>query len=216
MIGIVTGMVEEADQIFGGHGRAEADRNFYHRPAKDGVHIACFGIGKVNAAMAASFLLTQGCTLLLSGGVAGRLSNRSGDVFWIREAVQHDFGALRPEGLARFRAGSLPFGRPSLRAFTAMDDPGMGLPQARIATGDVFVECRDQSLQLADATDADLVDMETAAIAQVADRMGMPWGAIRAISDEADDSGVTNFQKNVARAAANAARQIERLVRILG
>lgn len=215
MIGIVTGMIEEADMLFGSQGRADPARNHYYRAVSDNVRVACFGIGKVNAAMAAAMLVQEGCQMLFSAGVAGRLSKRAGEVFWISEAVQHDYGALRPDGIARFRAGALPFGRPSILAFTAMPDPGLDLPKARIATGDVFVECPDQSLRLANDVEADLVDMETAAIAQVAERMGRPWGGIRAVSDEADDSGVVRFQENVARAAANAARQVERLVRLL-
>ena len=41
------------------------------------------------------------------------------------------------------------------------------------------------------------VDMETAAVAQVAVSYGLPWVAIRAISDQADDSQAVDYRRLV-------------------
>ena len=59
--------------------------------------------------------------------------------------------------------------------FRALDLPHCPLPRARIATGDAFVECPDHAALMATQLDAALVDMETAAVAQVAERFGLPW-----------------------------------------
>jgi adenosylhomocysteine nucleosidase len=56
-------------------------------------------------------------------------------------------------------------------------------------SGDQIVtssEIRDALLR--DFPDAVCVDMETAAIAQVAQQNGLPWGAVRVTSDSADET----------------------------
>ena len=45
------------------------------------------------------------------------------------------------------------------------------------------------------------VDMETAAIAQVCEAFGVPFIAVRSITDTAKHAGTENFEKNVKEAA---------------
>ena len=52
------------------------------------------------------------------------------------------------------------------------------------------------------------VDMETAAAAHTARAFGVPFIALRAITDGADESGADDFEKNCARASAVAARAV--------
>ena len=59
---------------------------------------------------------------------------------------------------------------------------------------------------------ATLVDMEVGAVAQVAARLGKPWAAVKAVTDDADDASGHDFQSNLARAAHAAAREIEKLI----
>ena len=58
---------------------------------------------------------------------------------------------------------------------------------------------------MATQLDAALVDMETAAVAQVAERFGLPWAAIKATTDEANGESAGDFSANLARAARRAA-----------
>lgn len=213
-VGLITGLMEEAAQFRPRDGKQVPDTPYYLRE-DDRFAILCAGVGKVNAAMAATVLVARGCNLLVSMGSAGRLRPGSSGVFWVSEAIQHDYGARRPGGFATFTAGTLPLGTASVRPFKAIKDPGLHLPEARILTGDRFVEQLDAALRLAERFDADLIDMETGAIAQVAAAHDIGWAGIRAVSDEADEQSAGNFKKNLDRAARTAAREASRLVDIL-
>lgn len=90
---------------------------------------------------------------------------------------------------------------PRVEPYTAIADPASGLPHARVASGDAFIECPDHARFLNEGLSADVVEMETAAAAQVAARFGVGWVGIRAISDEANGESVGDFQANLRRAA---------------
>ncbi len=71
-------------------------------------------------------------------------------------------------------------------------------------------------LRLARAFQGDCVaDMETAAAARVARRAGVPWAALRAVTDGATEGGILEFRRNFAlqagRAAATLPGLLERL-----
>src|SRR3546814_14647585 len=92
-----------------------------------------------------------------------------------------------------------------------MADRGVSLPDSRIASGDSFAACPDAASYLA-ALGATLVDMEVGAVAQVAARLGKPWAAIKAVTDEANNHSAGDFHANLVRAARAAAGEIERLL----
>jgi adenosylhomocysteine nucleosidase len=92
-----------------------------------------------------------------------------------------------------------------------MPDPDLGLPHARIASGDAFVEDPALAARLV-AMGCDLVDMEVAAVAQVAQMLGLPWAAVKAPTDGADGASAGDFNANLKAAAARAARAVEALV----
>ena len=171
--------------------------------------IAISGLGKVNAALAAG-MLGGDADLLLMSGTCGSLGAAPG-AYWLAEAVQHDYGANEPGRFRRYRAGEWPIGEAGEAHFAAMPDPGLGLPHARIASGDSFVACPDAAADLK-SLGATLVDMEVGAVAQAAARLGKPWAAIKAVTDEANGASADDFHGNLARAAHSAGREIERLV----
>ena len=86
------------------------------------------------------------------------------------------------------------------------------MPQARIITGDSFVECPDHSLRLREGLSGDLVDMETGALAQVARRLNLPWAGIKATTDDANGESVGDFQPNLLLAARRAAEEAEKAI----
>lgn len=216
-IGIITGVEEEADAFLPGqHERLEQHGHLSVRFVTHAGHevaICCCGVGKVHAAIAATMLAAvHRAEMLMIIGTAGKLSDKAGDCFLIHEAVQGDYGAQRPEGFTHYTAGSWPIGPASVEAFLARPLPDIGLPMARIVTGDAFVECPDHSLRLREGLGGDLVDMETGALAQVAKRLGLPWAAIKATTDEANGESVGDFQANLLRAARRAAEAAERSI----
>ena len=217
-IAIITGVQEEAD--------AFAPDETTHRTTHSGfdvrhvslgrrsVLVACSGVGKVNAATAASLLAhVHDAQLLMVIGTAGKIDDHAGDCFYIHEAVQNDYGARRPGGFAHYRGGSWPIGPADTRPFRALDLPDCPLPRARIATGDAFIECPDHARDMAAQLGATLVDMETAAVAQAAERLGLPWIAIKATTDDANGESAGDFSANLARAAKRAADAAEAVIR---
>lgn len=178
--------------------------------------LTCAGIGKVAAATAAATLfLGHGVERLLVIGTAGSLGAAGRGPFLITEAVQADFGAMRDERLTHYTAGCWPIGPARVEAFRAMDLPDLGLPHARIATSDLFVECGIHAARVRDALGATLVDMETAAVAQAAALLGISWVAIKATTDDADGASAGDFTANLAASARAAAEAAERLIAAL-
>lgn len=211
---ILAALPEEADALLPGAG-APVDGPFAARRFDRYGHrltIATCGLGKVNAALCAG-VLGVGADLLLMTGTCGSLGAPP-RAYWIIQALQHDYGANQPGLFRRYRAGEWPMGDPGEAHFAAMTDPGLGLPHARIASGDSFVACPKAAADLA-ALGAMLVDMEVGAVAQVAARLGKPWAAIKAVTDEANGDSAGDFHANLVRAAHTAGREIERLVAMI-
>lgn len=211
---ILAALLEEADALFAGAGEPVAGPFVARRFDGSGhrLTIATCGLGKVNAALCAG-VLGADADLLLMTGTCGSLGAAPG-AYWIAEALQHDYGANQPGLFRRYRAGEWPIGEAGEAHFRGMADPGLGLPHARIASGDSFVACPDAAADLA-ALGATLVDMEVGAVAQVAARLGKPWGAIKAVTDEANGDSAGDFHANLVRAAGAAGREIERLVAMI-
>lgn len=211
---ILAALAEEADALFPNSGTSDpAPIPLRHLTAHGhAITIATCGLGKVNAALATG-LLGPAADLILMTGTCGALGAAPG-AYWIAEALQHDYGAAHPGAFRRYRAGDWPMGEAGAAHFAAMPDPGLGLPHARIASGDSFIACPDAAADLA-SLGATLVDMEVGAVAQAAARLGKPWAAIKAVTDDANDASGGDFQANLVRAARTAAMAVERLVVLL-
>lgn len=213
---ILAALPEEGDALFPGSGRRDGGAFAVRRLAAHGhdIAIACCGLGKVNAALCAG-MLGAGADLFLMSGTCGALGGAAPGAYWLAEAVQHDYGAAHPGVFRRYRAGEWPMGDAGETHFTALPDPGLGLPHARIASGDSFVACPDAAADLASGVGAVLVDMEVGALAQVATRLGKPWAAVKAVTDDANGESGGDFHANLGRAACAAAREVERLVALV-
>ena len=180
------------------------------------IYMVCAGIGKVAAATGATMLHAAfGVELLMVIGTAAKIGELDGSVFNITEAVQGDFGAQRADGLTHYTAGSWPLGEAVVQAFDALEVPGLDLPKARVATSDLFIEHAPHAAALADRLGVHLIDMETAAVAQTAAILGLPWLAIKATTDAADESSAASFTDNLHAAAAASARAAERALALL-
>lgn len=215
-VGVIAGVDAEAAALFPGQSaNVEALHGFMVRQvqfADRNIAITCSGIGKVNAAMAAMMLVEHyHADLLIVVGTAGKLNGRDGACFQIVEAVQGDYGASRADGFVHYRAGAWPIGEAHAEPFYAAIMPETGLPKVRVITSDCFMESAEHGERLYKALSGDIVDMETAAVAQAAARMDIPWAAIKAVSDDANGNSAGDFQanlKHVARVAAEAAQRM--------
>jgi adenosylhomocysteine nucleosidase len=182
------------------------------------VVLARMAMGKVNAAMAVQALidLFDAAPLILSG-TAGAVAPEIevGDVVIGTRVIPHDAGVYLSEGFKFCGVmASDGQGRPGwVRAFQA--DPHLvqaalstgedllwprgarkRIPAVRvgtIVTGDQVIFSQAKKEWLHRTFEALAVEMEGAAVAQVAAANGRPWLVVRAISDQADASTGFDF-----------------------
>ena len=224
-IAIISGVQDEADAFLPDHPVARVDsplgtiRQLDHRGKK--VSILCSGIGKVHAGAAALYMHSQfRPDLFLVIGTAGHVSALAGDCFYLGESLQADYGTLERfgdhGGFIHYNAGAWPIGPSDWQPFAAHPMPeALALPSARIATADCFVKCPERSGYLRDVLKADLVDMETAAVAQIASLLDLPWAGIKAVTDGANSDSSGDFHANLERAANRAAEEAARFIELL-
>ncbi|MBT9511902.1 MAG: 5'-methylthioadenosine/adenosylhomocysteine nucleosidase [Acidovorax sp.] len=222
-------------------GRAFWRGELHGRP----VVLALSGIGKVAAATTATALIERfNVARIVFTGVAGGVGDgvHRGDVVVAQDYVQHDMDAspLFPRwelpGYARTRLACDPVLTALLleaaRACVAGGSGQFGLKsaagQARhrvhhglVASGDRFVSAAAESQQLRAALqgaghDVLAVEMEGAAVAQVCHDYGVPFAAVRTISDRADDTAHGDFALFVQTVASRyAEHMVQTLLRML-
>lgn len=199
------------------------------------VVLALSRIGKVAAATTATTLIEAfGVQRLVFTGVAGGLGAgvRVGDVVVAQEFVQHDMDAspIFPRyqvplyGRERFACDAALAQR--LAAASRQGLAELGLPaqvhQGLVASGDRFVSAAQEAQALTAALSAAghpplAVEMEGAAVAQVCHDYGVPFAAMRTISDRADDTAHVDFPQFVSQVASRYALAIlDVFVRELG
>ena len=188
------------------------------------VALAICGMGKVASAMATQLLCdTRTPRAVISVGLAGGTGDDDlGGVIVAAGAVQHDFDA-RP--LARSR-GLIPgFGGPTfladkalaaalLQAARAEVEDAAELRTGLVLTGDQIITSTSvRNSLLSEFPGGVCFDMETAAVAQVAERNSVAWGGLRVTSDAADET----FESDdvLAFGAGAAAGLFERIIRRL-
>jgi len=199
---------------------ARAGRDFWQGELHgQPVVLALSRIGKVAAATTATTLIEAfGAQRLVFTGVAGGVGPgvRVGDVVVATGFVQHDMDAspIFPryqiplygrehfacdEDLSALLSGAAHAGLARIGSHS--------VHHGLIASGDRFVSKAEEShaLQaaLASAGHAPLaVEMEGAAVAQVCFDYGVPFAAVRTISDRADDTAHVDFPKFVTEVAS--------------
>jgi adenosylhomocysteine nucleosidase len=208
-------------------GGLEARRGFLDGHS---VVIAAAGVGKVRAATTAALLVERhGCRSLVLTGVAGGLAAdlAIGDLVIAERVIDIDYGRRTDAGRVVYQPGSLPL--PGV-----VPDPGYRLPAAlatrvreqlqttglratlgTILTGDAFLASAIRRDELAARWSALAIEMEGSAVCGVAERFGLPWLVVRAISDRAGDESVIDFRTFLATAAGSSARLVRSLLPVL-
>jgi adenosylhomocysteine nucleosidase len=190
------------------------------------VVLALARIGKVAAATTATTLIEAfDVQRILFTGVAGGLAEpvRVGDVVVASHFVQHDMDASPL--FARFevplyqrtlfacdtRLGGLLL--EASRSALAELAPAAEVHAGLIASGDRFVSQAGEAAALREALGGAglrplAVEMEGAAVAQVCHDYGLPFAAVRTVSDRADDEAAQDFQQFVRHVASRYATRI--------
>ncbi len=209
----------------------------FERGSIDGrpVILGIVGVGKVNAAMAATLAIDHfDPDLVIFTGVAGAVDSalEIGDVVVAEWVVQHDAGVVDGGGFHVYQAGHVPFFNPTdrlghrpspdllahVRSVVASTDlaPVLGrIPRlliGAVATGDRFIQSDEERRRLHDSLGVHVVEMEGAAVAQIAEHLGVDHIVVRAVSDLAGADSPLDFDRFLVEVSVNSSRVVRRLL----
>ena len=184
------------------------------------------GLGKVNAAVVSTLLIEKfECELLLFSGVAGGIDPgiEIGEVIIGESLIQYDYGTLKNRELLPFRPGSIPTGESKNELEYSLDPKikhkiKVSLPNVRmgiILTGDVLLQCEETQKELFEKYGAQAIDMEGAAVAQVAEQFGIPAIVVRCLSDLAGADSQKLSSKFLNMAAKRSFNTAQRILKVL-
>ncbi len=230
VIGIVSAMAEElaaivdelaVDEVVELGGRK------FHRGTYRGTPIVAVvsRIGKVAAAATTAILIARFAPrALVMTGLAGAIDPRLaiGDVVIAERLIQHDLDArplfARHEvpglGITELIADRALTDRMAVAAEAFVPPPELGIGRPRVYRG--LIASGDQFFAASDAVDALrarvpevlAVEMEGAAIAQVAHEHGVPFAVARVISDTASHGAAGDFARFLAVGCGPYARML--------
>lgn len=198
----------------------------YHSPLYLGAYrghdvaVACCGIGKVNAAVCASAMIREfHVDAIVNIGIAGSMSAGLGalDVAVSEAVAFHD---QDPDLFERYYPYRRRFDadqgllRTCIEALEGMGDRSFAYKTGLIASGDIFVNDSAAKAGIAGHLSPICVEMEGAAVGEVAFMNNTPFLVIRTLSDSADDDADTAYDNFMELAAENSARIVLRMMDI--
>jgi adenosylhomocysteine nucleosidase len=200
------------------------------------------GIGKVNAAMTTTLLIEHfrpGEVIFsgIAGGVNPKLD--PGDIVIAAETAHHDMGILGEDGF--YNRGVInPLDGIRNPVYLLADERLLKLAEKAaeqvelekikttvgerspriikgvVVTGDVFVASPEKGAELREKLNADAVEMEGAAVAQICYQRQIPHLVVRSISDKADTTARIDSMMFQEMAAKNSAALISKITELLG
>ena len=205
MIGCVIACDGEAEILLS-QTEIETIKTTYGKPVytgkafgKDVVIVVC-GVGKVNAAAGACAAISAGADIILNFGAAGGLNDKTevSEIYAVDKVVQYDFDCTQLNG---GKIGTLDGETENFLPLLVPD--GLDFARRALGTGDRFNDSpADHALLL--NLGCDVREMECGAIAQVCKYAGVPFVAVKAISDVYGAGSTTDqFQKNLRFAMLN-------------
>ena len=179
------------------------------------VVLARCGIGKVNAAVCTQIMLsTFGAGEIINTGVAGAVAKgiKQNDIVIAEKFVQHDVDTSPIGDPVGFVSTVNKIYFETDKGITSRLKAAIG-NKARthlgtVATGDQFIADKKTGRKIHEQFNASACDMEGGAIAQVCALAGVPFGAVRCISDSADEKAHMDYPEFAAKAAATCASMV--------
>jgi len=176
------------------------------------------GVGPKKAAAAAKALISafDVSTVIMSGTAAGIGDGLGiGDTVVSTEMLYHDLKeSVRIPDAANMLNKPVSADATLLKTISeAMDKepPAHSVRFGRITTGSKFVRGSDFA-RIAEEYQSLCADMETAAVAHVCNMSGIPFIAVRSVSDTREESGVLNFFRYVSIASKHSFQVVERIL----
>lgn len=155
------------------------------------------GIGKVNAASSAAYLIGEdNAGYIMNAGLSGAVSKcRREDMIIGTTYIECDFDLTAID----YKLGQKPDGQTSLYeadpTLLKLAEEIPNLKKGKLGTGDIFLTDSKKKELYKNEFGINAFDMETAAIASVCDKSGVPFISIRKISDDADDTAVETYRE---------------------
>ncbi|WP_163528149.1 5'-methylthioadenosine/adenosylhomocysteine nucleosidase [Halobacillus ihumii] len=228
IVGIIGPMKEEIEIL---HSDMEVEETkdiagmtFYEGTLK-GQHIVLVqsGIGKVNAAMASQLLVSHfHADKLINSGISGAIHPDVGlgDIVISTETVQHDMD----ETAKGYEPGIIPrldkgYFKADKDLIALAEQAAKKLPEkvdvfkGLIATGDQFIASAEKKEWIYETFNAYVVEMEGAAVGQVAYLNDVPYIVIRSASDDAGEEAVMKWEDFKQQAINNSSFIIENMLK---
>ena len=160
----------------------------------DIIGVRC-GIGKVNAASATAFLIGEdNVDMILNAGLSGAVQKlRREDMIAVETYVECDYDLTAVGNPLGVKADGQKYIYESDEKLMAYALESEGIIKAKAGTGDIFLTDKVKKELYRDTFGIESFDMETAAIAGVCDKSGVPMLSLRKISDDADDASVNDY-----------------------
>jgi adenosylhomocysteine nucleosidase len=205
------------------------------------VVVAWTGIGKVNAAMTTTLLIEHfSPAQVIFSGIAGGVNPKlePGDIVIAAETAHHDMGILGDDGF--YNRGVInPLDGIRNPVYLLADDHLLKLAEKAaeqvelekikttvgerspriikgvVVTGDVFVASVEKGAELREKLNADAVEMEGAAVAQICYQRQIPHLVVRSISDKADATARVDSMLFQEMAAKNSSALIVKITELL-
>lgn len=219
-IGIIVAMDEEREAILNIMTDIKMEQVYNLRFLKGKIQgknciLVKSGIGKVNAARTTQIMINKfNIKYVINLGSAGSINAMLdiGDVLIGKEVVQHDFDITafgHSKGYITGVGDKIMCNRELIDEFEqviqSIPERNYQIKMGIIATGDIFCTEAWMKDKIRAKFDADVVDMECAAIAQVCYLDNIPFIAIRSISDTPNGKNATTFDENLKLASKRCA-----------
>ncbi|MBN2524597.1 MAG: 5'-methylthioadenosine/adenosylhomocysteine nucleosidase [Bacteroidales bacterium] len=201
------------------------------------VVVAYTGIGKVNAAMSATLIISRfHVRKVIFTGIAGGIDPdlKPGDIVIGEKCVHHDLNYVYDDTLISYQienpltgkadpvfyyadTGLMRVAMTAKNSILLQSTNDRYIPQiitGTIATGDVFVVSEHKKEELIRRFGTDAVEMEGAAIAQICYQQGIACIIIRSISDSADKNAVADVETFYRIAAKNSGSFVMKMIQL--
>ena len=175
------------------------------------------GVGKVNATRTAQILIDRfDIDYVLNVGSAGSVNDELniGDVIVAREVVQHDFDVTafgRDKGFIPDVGKYFESDEKLFYNLINLNISNINFKSGVIASGDQFITNIDLKNSIASEFNADCVEMEGGAVAQVCHMAGKAFCIIRAISDKPNGNNNIDFNEFLKLASEKCAKIVYEL-----
>ena len=180
------------------------------------------GVGKVNSSVTAQYIIDKyHPKYIINTGIAGALSPdlKAGDIIIAQKMVQHDFDVTAFGNPKGYMDNGIEPDKPTfyysdkdLINYFIEKSKNKNLKTGTIATGDIFVADKNTKNAIKKEFGANLVDMESAAIAQVAQKNNIPVIVLRTVSDEIQDT-TKEYKQNKQKAALQPALAVVQVLK---